>query len=94
MTMGDTPEIFPKHLRARDNNTKQDEQVSPGGMHVARLTRAAAPTGRDQGYLAYTQSKYAVFGCTCGEFVDGPAEDAAAAFRRHTTSDVFLAEPS
>lgn len=81
-------------MELTDRSAQVEQHVSPGGVHVAEMSRAAAAVGRDKGYIARRLSATAVFGCTCGEFVEGPAEAVATALHRHVTSNVFREGPA
>lgn len=60
-----------------------NQLVKAGGQYVIEYSQAAAVTGRDHGYLSRTQSAFAIAGCTCGWFADGPASEVKPAFEAH-----------
>lgn len=66
-----------------------EQAVSPGGGHVAELIQPAVPAGRHNGYITRRASVYAVFGCTCGAYADGPVDEVNAAFHAHVTAPEF-----
>lgn len=66
-----------------------EQIVSPGGEHVAELIRPAVPKGRSGGYITYRQGGYALMGCTCGVYAEGPPDGVKQQFDKHTTSEAF-----
>jgi hypothetical protein len=76
------------------SNGEVEQRVSPGGFHVAEMHRATVPDGRTGGYIQRRASAYATFGCTCGEFADGPYMEVATAFVEHINSDAFQEAPA
>lgn len=66
-----------------DVGTVTHQKSTQDQAHVMELSRAAVPCGTEDGYIVRKQSQYAMFGCTCGRYSEGPAVVVTGDFNRH-----------
>ena len=62
------------------------QRTMAGGSHTAELVQPCAANGIERGYITRRAGTVAVFGCTCGEWFEGPAEAATERFEAHVAA--------